>query len=58
VKSSRQEQVEGMFHEAKGWCREMAGKFTHNTKMEAEGMVEYVAGRVQGKIGQFKKKIW
>jgi uncharacterized protein YjbJ (UPF0337 family) len=57
VKSSRQERVEGMFHEAKGWCREVAGKFTHNSKMEAEGMVEQVAGIVQGKIGQYKKTL-
>jgi len=55
MKSSTQEQMEGMYHEVKGWCRELAGRFTHNSQLEAAGMIEYVAGRVQEKIGQFKK---
>jgi len=33
----------------------MAGKVTDNPTLEAEGKIEKIAGKVQGKVGQVKK---
>jgi uncharacterized protein YjbJ (UPF0337 family) len=55
TKNSTQNQVEGKFHEAKGTVKELAGQLTDNPKLEAEGVGEKVAGKVQKKIGEIKK---
>ncbi len=55
MKSSMKDKVEGMFHEAKGKAKEVAGKITDDPKLEAEGTSEKTAGKVQEKIGQVKK---
>ena len=57
MKSSRQDQTEGMFHKAKGRVKEVAGKLSDNPKLEAEGTAEKIAGKVQEKIGQVKKVV-
>jgi len=57
MKSSRQDQTEGMFHKAKGRVKEVAGKLSDNPKLEAEGTAEKMAGKVQEKIGQVKKVV-
>ena len=57
MKSSRQDQTEGMFHKAKGRVKEVAGELSDNPKLEAEGIVEKMAGTVQEKIGQVKKVV-
>jgi uncharacterized protein YjbJ (UPF0337 family) len=41
----------------KGKIREIAGKISDNPKLEAEGIGEKIAGKVQEKIGQIKK-VW
>lgn len=55
MKSSTRDKAEGTFHEVKGKVREVAGKLTDNPKLHVKGTVEKVAGKVQGKIGEFKK---
>jgi uncharacterized protein YjbJ (UPF0337 family) len=55
MKSSTKDQAEGTFHELKGKVKEVAGKLSDNPKLEAEGTGERIAGKVQGKFGQFKK---
>jgi len=55
MKSSSQDKVEGTFHEAKGKLKEMAGKITDNPKLQASGVGERIAGKVQGKLGEVKK---
>ena len=55
MKSSTKDQVEGKFHEATGSIKELAGKLTNNNKLQAEGTVEKVSGKIQDKIGQFNK---
>ena len=55
MKSSIRDKVEGKFHEAKGKVKEVAGKMTDNTELEAKGKAEKLAGKAQGKIGQVKK---
>ena len=55
MKSSSQDKAEGMFHKVKGEVKEVAGKLSDNPKLEGEGTGEKIAGKVQEKIGQFKK---
>jgi len=57
MKSSTQDQTEGMFHKAKGKVKEVAGELSDNPKLEAEGTAEKMAGKVQEKIGQVKKVV-
>jgi len=57
MKSSIRGKAEGTFHQVKGKAKEIAGKLSDNPKMEIEGNVEKVAGKVQEKIGQVKK-VW
>ena len=57
MKSSRQDQTEGMFHKAKDTVKEIAGELSDNPKLEAEGTAEKIAGKVQEKIGQVKKVV-
>jgi len=39
----------------KGKIKEVAGKLSDNPKLQAEGTVEKISGKVQEKIGQVKK---
>jgi uncharacterized protein YjbJ (UPF0337 family) len=39
----------------KGKIKEVAGKLSDNLKLQAEGTVEKISGKVQEKIGQVKK---
>ena len=55
MKSSTDDQTEGQFHKVKGKLKEIAGVISDNPKLEAEGTVEKIAGKVQEKIGQVKK---
>jgi len=55
MKSSTRDQTEGKFHQVKGKIKEVAGKLLDNPKLEAEGIDEKIAGKVQEKIGQAKK---
>jgi uncharacterized protein YjbJ (UPF0337 family) len=55
MKSSIRDKAEGMFHEGKGKIKEVAGDLSDNQELEAEGIDEKIAGKVQKKIGQVKK---
>jgi uncharacterized protein YjbJ (UPF0337 family) len=55
MKSSIRDKAEGVFHEAKGKVKEMAGKITDNPTLEAKGKAEKITGKVQEKVGQVKK---
>jgi len=55
MKSSVRDKAEGTFHEAKGKVKEMAGNISDNPKLEAKGIDEKIAGKVQKKVGQVKK---
>jgi uncharacterized protein YjbJ (UPF0337 family) len=57
MKSSSRDKAEGTFHEMKGKVKEVAGKVSDNPKLEAEGIGEKIAGKVQKKIGQVKKAV-
>lgn len=46
--------VKGAAKDAKGSIKEAAGKATGNTRLEAEGAGERVAGKVQKGVGNLK----
>lgn len=53
--SSSRDKVEGTLHQLKGKVKEVAGIISDNPKLEAEGVGEKLAGKVQVKIGQFNR---
>jgi len=55
MKSSTKDQAKGTFHEMKGKVKEVAGKLSDNPKLEAQGVAEKIAGKIQAKVGQTKK---
>ncbi len=55
MKNSRKNQAKGLFHQAKGSAKEVAGKISGNSQLEAEGAGEKVAGKVQEKFGEVEK---
>lgn len=55
MKSSTKDQAKGKFHEVKGSLKETAGELSDNPKLKAEGTIEKIAGKFQGKVGQIKK---
>ncbi len=57
MKSSRQDKVEGTYHELKGKAKEVVGKLSDNPKLQATGVVEKIAGKIQCKVGQVKQVI-
>ena len=57
MKPSTSDKVEGKFHEVKGKVKEKAGQLTNNRRLEAEGIVEMAAGKVQGILGQVEKAL-
>jgi uncharacterized protein YjbJ (UPF0337 family) len=57
MKSGARDEAEGTWHQVKGKFKEIAGKLSKDSKLEAEGRNEKIAGKVQGKIGQVKKVV-
>ena len=55
MKSSKRDKMEGKFHQMKGKVKQIAGQISDNPKLEAEGTVEKIVGKVQEKRGHFKK---
>ncbi len=50
--SGTKDLAEGKFHKAKGKLRQIAGKLSMKSKLEAEGKDKKIGGKVQEKIGQ------
>ncbi|UTF50733.1 CsbD family protein [Desulfomicrobium sp. ZS1] len=55
MKPSTKNQTEGVYHEAKGKIKETVGKIIDKPSLEAEGLAEKVAGKVQKKVGEVEK---
>jgi uncharacterized protein YjbJ (UPF0337 family) len=55
MKSSIRDKVEGTSHEVKGTVKEGVGKLIDNPRLQAEGTVEKIVGKVQRTSGQVKK---
>ncbi|MBN9340019.1 MAG: general stress protein CsbD [Comamonadaceae bacterium SCN 68-20] len=50
-------QVTGRVEEAKGAVKEVVGKVVGNPKLEAEGIVQKNAGKVEAKAGDLAAKV-
>ena len=48
------DRIEGSVEQAKGKAKEVAGKAAGDTKLEAEGKSDKVAGKLQNTIGGVK----
>lgn len=57
IKRSTKDTTEGVLHEWKGAVKTQAGKLTNNPNLEAEGIVEKVAGKIQKKVGQVERVV-
>ncbi|NCC84701.1 MAG: CsbD family protein [Clostridia bacterium] len=55
MKSSTKNQTQGIYHEAKGKIKETVGKIIDNPSLEAEGLAEKIAGKMQKKTGDVEK---
>ena len=57
MKPSTQDETAGKLHELKGAVRQKAGEVTKNPNLEADGMAEKNAGKVQNVIGKIEKAV-
>src|ERR1700722_6130453 len=57
MKRSTTNKAKGIFHEVKGAIKAEAGKLTGNRALQAKGVAEKTAGKIQKKIGQMEKAI-
>jgi uncharacterized protein YjbJ (UPF0337 family) len=48
------DRIDGALQSAKGTIKEVAGKVTGDTKLEAEGKMDKAGGKVQNTIGGVK----
>ena len=57
MKQSTEDKAKGKFHEVKDKVKENVGRVTNNADLEAEGIVEKIAGKIQKKIGQVEEVV-
>jgi uncharacterized protein YjbJ (UPF0337 family) len=57
MQQSTKDKAEGSFHELKGTIKRKAGKLINDPGLEAEGVVEKIAGKIQTKVGQVEKAV-
>ena len=48
------DRIEGALNQVKGSVKEVAGKVTGDTKLQAEGTADKVAGKAQNTVGGVK----
>jgi uncharacterized protein YjbJ (UPF0337 family) len=51
------DRIEGSLEQAKGKAKEVTGKVTGDSKLEAEGKAQKTAGKVQNTVGGIKDTI-
>lgn len=51
------DRIEGSAQQAKGVVKEAVGKFVGDSKLEAEGKAEKVAGKIQNAVGGLKDSL-
>ncbi len=57
MKVSTHDQTEGKLHELKGAIKQKAGELTKKPKLEADGIAEKNAGKVENVIGKIEKVV-
>jgi uncharacterized protein YjbJ (UPF0337 family) len=57
MKASTKDDAEGKWHQVKGKIKEIVGKVSMKSDLEAEGKEERRAGKIQEKVGEIKKVV-
>jgi uncharacterized protein YjbJ (UPF0337 family) len=57
MKPSTEDKTAGNLHEVKGAIKQKAGEITKHPNLEAEGIAEKNAGKVQHAVGKIEKAI-
>ena len=57
MKGSTKNRIRGKIRQAKGKAKEKAGKLARDTRLEAEGLDDQVAGTIQNVGGKIQKKL-
>jgi uncharacterized protein YjbJ (UPF0337 family) len=57
MKPSTEDKTTGNLHEVKGAIKQEAGKLTRNPNLEADGIAEKNAGKVQNVVGKIEKAV-
>jgi uncharacterized protein YjbJ (UPF0337 family) len=57
MKKSTKDQATGKYHELKGNVKQKVGSATNNLRLQAEGLGERLAGKLQGAAGKAEKVI-
>ena len=57
MKPGTKNKIAGNVHEMKGTVKAKVGELTNNPGLEAEGVAEEIAGKVQTKVGQMQKAV-
>ncbi len=57
MKESTKDQVKGRYHELKGNVKQKVGKASNNRRLQASGLGERLAGKLQNAIGKTEKAI-
>ncbi len=55
MKRSTKDKAEGKFHELKGKLKAKVGSATRNRRLQAQGIGETLAGKMQARLGQVEK---
>ena len=55
MKPSTKDEIKGNFHEVKGKVKEKTGQVTNRPHLEAEGIAEYNAGKVEKRVGKIEE---
>jgi uncharacterized protein YjbJ (UPF0337 family) len=57
MKPSTEDKTTGKLHEVEGAIKQKAGKITKNPNLEAKGIAEKNAGKVQHAVGKVEKAV-
>jgi len=55
MKQSTQDKAAGKFHEVEGAIKQKAGEISNDPDLEADGIAEKNAGKVQNVVGKIEK---
>lgn len=57
MKPNTDDKTTGKLHEVKGAIKQKAGELTKNSNLEADGIAEKNAGKVQNFVGKVEKAV-
>ena len=57
MKPGIKNEIAGKVHEVKGKIREKAGQMTNDRDLEAKGIAEKTAGKLQNKVGHAERAL-